>query len=137
MRLGLALAAAALGAGTASAGAAARPAEQALMIRIEKNAALVDGGDAILVAARVRCAAGYAVAMSNLYVDQGAIDNDVSSLDVVCDGEWHRVTARVESYEGTFAVGEARVVPDVTVISLTSEATDTDMFLRIVHVRDQ
>ena len=136
MRLGLVPAVLALGIGPVSAGRLAVPTEQVLMVKIEKNATLLDGGDAILIEARTRCAMGFAVVMSNLYVDQGNIDNDVSGLEVVCDGQWHLSTARVESFEGTFEAGEARVMADVTVDSLEGDVSDTDSPLRIVTVRD-
>jgi hypothetical protein len=134
IRLGLVLTVLGLGTGQVWAGGRAGPTERALMVKIARNGALLDGGDAILIEARTRCASDYVVVMNNLYVDQDEIDNEQGSLNVICDGRWHRSTVRVESFEGTFEAGEVRVVADITVDSLTGEAPDTDSPLQIVTV---
>lgn len=119
-----------------AAGSGTAAASQPLMVKISKNAQLVDGGAALLVEAQARCEEGYGVVMNLLFVFQDGAAPITGGPDVVCDGRWHRSTIRVEALDSfSFHSGTARVQADVTVDP--GEGNIVTVFLeRTVFVRD-
>lgn len=109
--------------------AGAATAKASLLVKIDRNATLVEGGQAVEVTLKVKCPAGSEVLEAFAYVVQDGNQSEFGFIPVTCDGAMHKYVARARGLDVTFHRGEARV--SAYVLLESGESTSPGRTVRI------
>jgi hypothetical protein len=102
-------------------GAASAKEPEAVSVQVGPTAQL-DGGD-LLVTVEVACEPGWQVLEANVSATQGATSSLAGIGGVVCDGNPHVHTVRVNALDGQFSRGKASVSAFVLLLDPATQTT--------------
>jgi hypothetical protein len=111
-------------------------AREAITVRIGKQAALTETGNAVTVTMKVRCGEGYEVLETLVYVVQDDHQSQFRSIPVTCDDKLRSVTIDIPAAEGdVFHRGEARVSGYILVYDPTTGTTVSASPTRAINIK--
>ena len=86
-------------------------ARESITVKIDNNATLIDGGEAVEVGMKISCPRGFEVLEAFMYVVQGENNSNFDFFPLICDGRKHNVVGLVSAAEDAplFRRGNASV----------------------------
>lgn len=108
-----------------------------VQVKLEKQATVIDHGQAANVRVRVRCDRASGQLLESLvYVVQDGQTSQFASIPVTCDGRWHGAVIRVAAFsESPFHQGQARASAYVLLLSPATGDTVSGSDTRILNLR--